>query len=37
MKVEVTSLAAAFFLLGDIAHAFYLPGVNPKSFAEGDV
>eukprot|EP00546_Thalassionema_frauenfeldii_P016584 CAMPEP_0178901666 /NCGR_PEP_ID=MMETSP0786-20121207/4162_1 /TAXON_ID=186022 /ORGANISM="Thalassionema frauenfeldii, Strain CCMP 1798" /LENGTH=551 /DNA_ID=CAMNT_0020572819 /DNA_START=12 /DNA_END=1664 /DNA_ORIENTATION=- len=37
MKVEVTSLAAAFFLLEDVAHGFYLPGVNPKSFAEGDV
>lgn len=37
MKVEVASLAAAVFLFGDVANAFYLPGVNPKSFAEGDV
>eukprot|EP00547_Thalassionema_nitzschioides_P009127 CAMPEP_0194228058 /NCGR_PEP_ID=MMETSP0156-20130528/43173_1 /TAXON_ID=33649 /ORGANISM="Thalassionema nitzschioides, Strain L26-B" /LENGTH=550 /DNA_ID=CAMNT_0038960559 /DNA_START=75 /DNA_END=1724 /DNA_ORIENTATION=- len=37
MKVEVTSLAAAFFLMGDVSQAFYLPGVNPKSFSDGEV
>jgi len=37
MKVEVASFVAAL-LFGGIKQmqAFYLPGVNPQSFAEGD-
>jgi len=29
-------LAASFLLGGEMAQAFYLPGVNPQSFAKGD-
>jgi hypothetical protein len=37
---QPTPLQVAFFMvafLGMEASGFYLPGVNPQSFAEGDV
>jgi hypothetical protein len=35
--MKVSSLVAALLLGGEFAQGFYLPGVNPQSFAEGDV
>lgn len=37
MMIKVVSLLAAFLVGGEYAQGFYLPGVNPQSFAEGDV
>jgi hypothetical protein len=34
--VVVLTLLALIALSNHACHAFYLPGVNPQSFAEGD-
>jgi len=36
MRSQLAGLAASFLLGGQMAQAFYLPGVNPQSFAVGD-